>query len=206
MVSNSFFNPTIRYKEFLILDMISKRPDITQRDMSDALGIAVSMVNNYLDEYEKNQFIKREYQSSKTVRYHITKKGYQRIQLLNIWYLESSNDVYESAKSNIIVFIKKIIEKGFKKILFYGAGEVGAIMLKVLNDDRAIPLKVLAVIDDDEAKQGTTIVNIPIIGIGDIAKFDHDGIFISSYTHHVVMREKLLNSGYFNTRIIEFFE
>jgi FlaA1/EpsC-like NDP-sugar epimerase len=206
MVINSFFNPTVRYKEFRILDMISKQPDITQRDISDAIGIAVSMVNNYLDEYEKNQYIKRQYHSSKNVNYHVTKKGYQRIQLLNIWYLESSNDIYESAKSNIVIFIKKIIEKGFKRILFYGAGEVAAIMLKVLNDDRSIPLQVVGVIDDDPSKQGMTIVNIPIIGLADISKFNHDGIFISSYTHHVIIREKLLKSGYCNKNIIEFFE
>ncbi len=206
MINNGFFNPTARYKEFLILDMISKRPDITQRDISAAIGIAVSMVNNYLDAYEKNEYVKREYHSMKNVRYHITKKGYQRIQLLNIWYLESANEIYESAKSNIVVFIKKIIEKGFKKVLFYGAGEVAAIMLKVLNDDRSIPIKVIAVIDDDPEKQGTSIVNIPIIGLGDISNYDHDGIFISSYTHHLVMREKLLRSGFLNSAIIEFFE
>ena len=52
MNKNPFFKPTPLYKEFMILDLIEKDAKITQRAISDALGIAVSMVNSYLDEYE----------------------------------------------------------------------------------------------------------------------------------------------------------
>jgi predicted transcriptional regulator len=37
----------------MILDLIEKNKDITQREIADNIGIAVSLVNNYLDEYEK---------------------------------------------------------------------------------------------------------------------------------------------------------
>ena len=46
---NRFFKPTILYKEYMILDMIEKNSKITQREMSQAIGIAVSMINDYLD-------------------------------------------------------------------------------------------------------------------------------------------------------------
>jgi hypothetical protein len=39
---NQFFKPTVLYKEYMILDMIEKNPNITQREMSKAIGIAVS--------------------------------------------------------------------------------------------------------------------------------------------------------------------
>jgi transcriptional regulator with XRE-family HTH domain len=54
MNDNSFFKPTPLYKEFMILDLIEKNKDITQRQMSDHIGVAVSMINQYLDEYKKN--------------------------------------------------------------------------------------------------------------------------------------------------------
>ena len=87
----------------------------------------------------------------------------ERRKLLNIWYLKSSHEVYLSAKDNIIKFLNQIINKGFKKILLYGAGEVAEIMLQVMNDDNNIPLEVLAVIDDDINRQNEIIVNLPII-------------------------------------------
>ena len=60
------------------------------------------MVNNYLDEYEQDGYIKRIHKSSKSVEYFVTKKGKERRKLLNIWYLKSSLLVYQSAKDNIL--------------------------------------------------------------------------------------------------------
>ena len=36
------------------------------------------MVNTYIDMYEKEGFLQKEHISTKTVRYHITKKGIER--------------------------------------------------------------------------------------------------------------------------------
>ncbi|MDD5293691.1 MAG: winged helix-turn-helix transcriptional regulator [Candidatus Izemoplasmatales bacterium] len=205
MVENLFFKPTPLYKEYLILDLIEKRPNITQRILSDSLGVSVSMINYDLDEYEDKGFIRRKYYSSKNVEYILSKKGIEQRKLLNIRYLISSHMVYESAKDNIITFMKQIANRGFKKILLYGAGEVAEIMLHAMNNDISVPLDVLAVIDDDDEKQGRLIVNHPIIPISLINQYDHDGILIASYTHHQMIRGQLLKHDYPYKKIIEFF-
>jgi len=206
MSDNSFFKPTLLYKEFMILDLIKKDANITQREISKTIGVAVSMINSYLDSYEKKGLIKRKYLSTKTVEYYVTKKGMERRKLLNIWYLKSSHEFYLSAKDNIIKFLNQIINKGFKKILLYGAGEVAEIMLQVMNDDNNIPLEVLAVIDDDASKQNDTIVNKPIIGSEQIKSFVHDGILVSSFKHHDAINNKLDSINYNKNNIINFFD
>ncbi|MCD6482532.1 MAG: winged helix-turn-helix domain-containing protein, partial [Candidatus Izimaplasma sp.] len=75
MNDNLFFKPTPLYKEFVILDLIEKNSKITQRIMSQELGVAVSMVNGYLDDYESKGFVKRKRYSTKTVEYFVTKDG-----------------------------------------------------------------------------------------------------------------------------------
>jgi FlaA1/EpsC-like NDP-sugar epimerase len=130
----------------------------------------------------------------------------ERRKLLNIWYLKSSHEVYLSAKDNIIKFLNQIINKGFKKILLYGAGEVAEIMLQVMNDDNNIPLEVLAVVDDDASKQNETIVNKPVISSVHINSFDHDGILVSSYKHHDAINSKLGLINYNKNNIINFFD
>jgi DNA-binding MarR family transcriptional regulator len=206
MSDNSFFKPTLLYKEFMILDLIEKDANITQREISKHLGVAVSMINAYVTEYEKKGLIKRKKHSTKTVEYFVTKKGMERRKLLNIWYLKSSHEVYLSAKDNIIKFLNQIINKGFKKILLYGAGEVAEIMLQVMNDDNNIPLEVLAVVDDDMIRQNQNIVNLPIISKENINQYDHDGILVSSYKHHDVIRRNLVEIDYPLEQILEFFE
>jgi DNA-binding MarR family transcriptional regulator len=206
MSENSFFKPTLLYKEFMILDLIEKESNITQREISNTIGVAVSMINTYLDDYEKKGLIKRKKHSSKTVEYFVTKKGTERKKLLNIWYLKSSHEVYLSAKDNIIKFLNQIIDKGFKKILLYGAGEVAEIMLQVMNDDNNIPLEILAVVDDDVFKQNEIIVNKPIISNVQIKSFDHDGILVSSFKHHDAINAKLDLISYNKNNIINFFD
>ena len=206
MSDNQFFKPTVLYKEYMILDMIEKNPNITQREMSKTIGIAVSMINDYLNIYEKDKLIKRKKHSTKTVEYFVTKKGSERRKLLNIWYLKSSHNVYLSAKDNITSFLNQIIEKGFKKILLYGAGEVAEIMLQIMNDDHTLPLEVLAVIDDNPLKNGDVIVNLPIIQKEDIDLYVHDGILVSSYKHHEAINTNLKEINYPVEKIVNFFD
>ena len=206
MSENQFFKVTVLYKEDMILDMIEKNPNITQREMSKTIGIAVSMINDYLNIYENDKLIKRKKHSTKTVEYFVTKKGSERRKLLNIWYLKSSHSVYLSAKDNITAFLNQIIDKGFKRILLYGAGEVAEIILQVMNDDNQIPLEVVAIIDDNTSRIGDKLVNLPIITLSELGNYNHDGIMISSYKHHETIYNNLTKINYPQNKIIHFFD
>jgi FlaA1/EpsC-like NDP-sugar epimerase len=164
------------------------------------------MVNMMLDELEKNHYLKRKKHTTKTVEYLLTKQGFERRKLLNIWYLKSSQDIYLSAKDNILVFIQQIITKGYKKILLYGAGEVAEILVRVLNEDKKIPLEVLAIIDDNSTRHSQNLLQIPIISKDSIVEYKHDGILVSSYTHRMTIRQTLESIKYPLKNIIEFFK
>ena len=86
--NNIFFKPTLLYKEFMILDLIEKNSHITQREMAASIGVAVSMINGYIENFVEKGLIKKKKHSTKTVEYFITKKGMERRKLLNIWYLK----------------------------------------------------------------------------------------------------------------------
>ncbi len=205
MNGNKFFKPTVLYKEYMILDMIEKNPNITQREMSQAIGIAVSMVNDYLDTYEKQKLIIRKKHSTKNVEYFITKKGSERRKVLNMGYLNASQQLYNSAKENVEKFLIQVENKGFNKIILYGAGEVCEILLNVKNNNLLNRLKVIAVIDDDKNKIGRQILDTKIISLDDCHKYDHDGILISSYTNKDQILGKLMNIKYELSKIILFF-
>lgn len=206
MNNNMFFKPTPLYKEYKILDLIEKDAKVTQRVLSDSIGASVSMINAYIEEYEVKGYLRRNYITNKTIEYLITKKGIERKKLLNIEYLKSSHSIYSSAKENILTFLNQIIERGYKRLLLYGAGGVAEIMLQVLNEDKSIPLEVLAVIDDDEDKQNKMIIDVPIINIRRLKEINYDGILISSYSKNETIYLKLKSIGYNDNNIIRFFE
>ena len=190
----------------MILDMIEKNPNITQREMSKAIGIAVSMVNDHINEYENKKLIKRKKHSTKTVEYFVTKKGTERRKVLNIGYLNSSQHLYNSAKENIEQFLFQIEKKGFTSILLYGAGEVCEILLSTMSSNPNIKLMCAAVVDDDPNKWGTNVFGVKIIDKSEIFKNEHDGILISSFTNKDAIKEKLLGISYSSDRILNFFD
>ena len=206
MSENLFFKPTMHYRKFLILDFIDKNKDITQRELSKEVGVAVSMINGYLSVYEKEGLIKKNYQSTKTVYYYLTKKGIEKKKVLNIGYLNSSLGVYNKAKKNIIDFLDQIIKKGYKEIMLYGAGEVAEILLQTIALNHDFPLNVICVIDDDADKHGKKIVSNEIVSVDVINDTEHDGILISSYTNNKKIIEKLKAKNYDSKKIIQFFD
>jgi len=206
MNENLFFKPTIQYRKFLILDSIDKNKDITQRELSKEVGVAVSMINSYLNDYEKEGLIKKSYQSTKTVYYFLTKKGVEKKKVLNIGYLNSSLGVYNKAKENIIDFLDQIIKKGYKDVILYGAGEVAEILLQTIALNHDFPLNIICVIDDDEDKQGKKIVSTEIVSLDMINNIVHDGILISSYTNNKKIIDKLKAMNYDSKKIIQFFD
>ena len=203
---NSVFKPTPLYKELKILNLLTNNEDVTQRVIAKELGISLAMVNFYLEKYEEEGLLTIKRDSTKSLTYILTRLGHERRKLLNMEFLEASLDVYNDAKQECINFIKKIVDAGFKKLLFYGAGEVCELFLYVINNVNEIDLEVLAVIDDDEIKIGKKITSIDIISVSNINDYAYDGILVSSYTHNDTIKEKLINLKIDENKIIEFFK
>ena len=201
----SFFKTTPLYKEFSLLSAISRYKHITQRDIAIKMNVSVTMVNFYLDEYEEKGLIKRVYHGTKSIDYFVTDKGEERRKELSIRYLESALDVYNEAKLSCNVIFKKLRIKNFKKILFYGAGEVCEMLLSVLNSDQSIDLDVIAVIDDDNKKIGKKILDKDIISLNEITNLSYDGILISTYTHTNAIYQKLIEQNIDKEKIVSFF-
>jgi DNA-binding MarR family transcriptional regulator len=205
MKENGFFLPTQKYKELMILNYIEQNPDTTQKELGKAIGAAASMINTYIDEYESSGYVKREYITSKTVKYHITPKGLKRRNFLNISYLEQLMDLHKLAREGVELFLKTVSERGFKKILLYGAGEVAEIILGVIKFNSEVDINIVFVVDDDLEKRGKEILGYPIITSAEINKHEHDGIFISSYTFEDIIKQQLIKKGYDKSKIITFF-
>lgn len=206
MENAQYFKPTPLYKEYMILDLIEKNRNITQRELSENIKASVSMINSYLDIYEKSGLIIRRYISDKKIEYIITKKGIERKKVLNIGFLKASHKIYSNAKENIKQFLNQLIYKGYKDILLYGAGEVAELLLLVLNDDDTFDIKIKGIIDDDKEKQGKFLFNIPILNNEKIDEIKHDGILISSFMNRETIYDKLNLLKYNKKNIIMFFE
>lgn len=201
----SFLTPTIKLKELLLLEHIEVNPDTTQKEMARVISAAPSMVNVYLNEYEENKYIKREYISARTVKYIITPEGLKRKNFLLITYLHELLKLYNLAGDKVEGFLKELEGKGYKKVLLYGAGEVGETILGMIKKREDSLLKVVAVIDDDESLKNEEILDFKIIRREDIKEYDHDALVITSYTYEDEIMSKLKQMDYPDEKTKRFF-
>lgn len=200
-----FFNPTIVYKELILLQEIEKNPSITQKELGSIIGAAPSMINVYIKELEEENYLKREYISTKTVNYKITPEGIKRKNYLLIVYMRELLGLYYLAKNNVEEFLSKVEEKGYKNLLLYGAGEVAETIIGVIRDRENSTLNILGVIDDDKEKQGKEILGYKIISRQQIPNYPHDAIIITSYTFEEDIMGRLKDMDYEMSRVVRFF-
>lgn len=205
MKKNDFFNATPLYKEYMLLNYIEKNSEITQRSIGETMNVAVSMVNTYLDDCESKRYILRTYVNTKNVTYTITDMGIERMKYLNLGFLEASQEIYYSAKENIVSFLNQLIINNIYNIAFYGAGEIAEIINSVILSEFNSKIKVVAIIDDDIKKQKKRIMDTSIVSIEEICKFDYDAIMITNYSNRDVMYSNLLEMNISKDKIVQFF-
>ncbi len=163
-----FFSPTSELKELLLLQHIEKNPDTTQKEIAKVISGAPSMVNVYIDNLEEKNYMVRDYKSVKIVYYNITPEGVKRKNYLLINYMRELLDLYRLAKENVEKFLLEIEERGYSKLLIYGAGEVAETILGFIRYRNKDTLKVLAVIDDNDEIQVKVLLGYKIISRADI--------------------------------------
>lgn len=202
-MDNLFFKPTRIYREFHILNSIDKNTAVTQRQLSDALETVVSLIHQDLEVLEREGYIKKEHIHSTKVKYRLTRKGLERKRYLDLSYYHSSQKLYDLAKDNLTRFLKSLIDKGFKKVFLYGAGEVSSMMLNCIQEAKT-SLVILGIIEDDSNKLDKAS-DFPIYSLNKALNLPHDGILIASYAYRDLMIQKLLDDKYDPEKIIHYF-
>lgn len=204
-VNNNFLKATPLYKEYAILELLSKDSNISQRAIAKELDSSLSMINQYLDDYEVRNLICRESVNGRNVEYFLTTKGISRLRELNIVYLESIRKMYLNVRKDVISQLKAVIKNDSRHILMYGAGDVAELTLLVLQEQNDLNIKVLGIVDDDVKKQGNSIIGVPIIERERIHTLDYDSILISSYSHRKEIRNKLEEMNIDESKIVQYF-
>lgn len=200
-----FFKYKPEYREKMLLEFIEVNDDISQPDIARYVGFSTAMVNTYINEAEKEGHLKRVYKSRKVVEYNITPKGIKRKNFLQITYMKDLMNLYLEGKKTMAYFIDSIIEKGFKEVVFYGAGEVAEIMLDIIQITK-MDINVECIIDDDREKQNTKFRGINVCPLSALNQYKHDGIIITSYTYEEAIIDKLNKIDYPSDKIIKYFE
>lgn len=141
------FGENQSYRTLLLLDEISKDQTVTQRDLSNRVGIALGLTNLFIKRLVKKGYIKIKSTQPNRLKYLITPKGIKEKTRLTYEFIQYSFLFYKEARKKVLALFSDLGQNGVRNVVFYGAGNLAEIAYLTLQET---PLKLVAVVDDNK--------------------------------------------------------
>ena len=112
-----------------VLEVVEKDDNLTQRTLSNKLGIALGLANTYLKRCVEKGFIKIQHAPRNRYLYYLTPKGFSEKARLTGEYLKYSFDFYRKAKKEYIDIIDYCHRSRFKKVILSDLSELAEVSI-----------------------------------------------------------------------------
>ncbi len=178
------------FKSLQILDELSTSDSLTQRDISNRLGIALGLVNSYIKNLVAKGYITVKSIPPKRYAYYLTPKGFAEKTRLSYHLLQDYTRIYREAKNNLNQLYKEMRNIGMRKVVFAGSDEIAEIAYITLQDT---DMELTGIVDDENRSKsffGKTIN--PVNAIGSI---DYDCVVITTYVKREQLYKELISNG-----------
>ena len=133
------------HRTYRILEEISENQSLTQRKLSQKLGMALGLTNLYLKRLVKKGYIMVDTMPRNRIIYNLTPKGIAEKSTLTYEYMKYSFNFYKDLRSNFKKVFIAIEKEKASRIVFYGAGEIAEIAYLSLQETT---LDLVEIVDD----------------------------------------------------------
>lgn len=195
-VKNRFLKPTEHLRSLQLLEQISKDSSVSQRKLSQRLGVALGVTNACLKKMVNKGWVKAKGINHKRIAYYLTPKGFSEKAKLTYHFLQHTIRYYSDLKNNISAKLTLLSKAGHRRIVCYGAGEVLEVAFIILNETN-LKLFVLGIVDDDKNKQGKRIFGFEVQHPRIIQELKPDAVLISSIRY----RDKIIRNLHNNREL-----
>lgn len=186
------------YRSLLLLDEISKGTELTQRDLSRKLNVALGLVNSYVKNLVSKGYITVSTIPRKRYKYYLTPSGFAEKTRLTYQHLQNFTNLYRVARRDFHLLFNKIQNSDIKEIVFCGVDEVAEIAFLSLKET---DLKLTGVVDS--LKKGTDFFGHTVLPLEEINNIDYGIIVITSFQGGEALKDRLIALGVSETKICD---
>jgi DNA-binding MarR family transcriptional regulator len=175
------------HRSLKILNVLSENDSLTQRDISNRLGIALGLVNSYIKNLVKKGYLTVIAIPSKRYVYYLTPKGFAEKTRLTYDLLQDYTRIYREARKNLKNLFDEIHRDGARKIVFAGSDEVAEIAYITLQESN---IELSGVVDMEN--QGTNFFGFIVQNMNAIKNLQWDSIVITSHLRREKIYQELM--------------
>ena len=178
------------YKSLLLLDEISKGEDLSQRDLSKRLNIALGLVNSYIKNLISKGYITIKNIPSKRYTYFLTPKGFAEKSRLTYDLLYDYTRIFREARRDFRQLFNSLIEKDIHRVVFAGADEVAEIAFLSLQE---VDIELAGIVDDGRSER--SFFKTTVKPVEDISGIDYDVVVLTTFLKRNALYKKLIDNN-----------
>lgn len=178
------------YRSLLLLDEISKNHELTQRDMSRKLGVALGLINSYLKNLAAKGYITVSTIPRKRYAYYLTPHGLSEKTRLTYQHLQNFTSLYRVARKDFHSLFNKLRHSNVKRVAFCGVDEVTEIAYLSLKEAE---LELAGIVDAGHSKK--QFFGHRVLSFEELKDLSFDVIVVTSFKGDDELKKKLLEAG-----------
>ena len=134
-----------------LMGEVERNGSFSQRELARRLNLSLGLVNRFIKRLVSKGYFKVKTLPRNRVKYLLTPKGLAQKSRLTVEYLRYSVNFYKEIKSLLVSRFREMEQKGIRRILFYGCGEVAELAFLYL---QLTGIKLVGVLDNAHHGEG----------------------------------------------------
>lgn len=160
-----------------LLDSVERDGAQSQRRLASELGIALGLVNAYLNRCIKKGLVKVRQAPARRYAYYLTPQGFAEKSRLTVEYLSSSFSFFRRARSDCSKALAEIVTGGSAGVVLAGMSDLAEVAIICALESG---VEIAAVVDPDATV--TTFVGVPVASSFDAVTVAIGAIIITDLT------------------------
>src|SRR3972149_11041869 len=161
-------------KSLEILEEFSSNAQVTQRELSHKVGIALGLANFYIKRLVQKGYVEMVYLERNRLGYLITPKGIAEKSRLTYNYIQRSYQYVRKVRIRMRDSLMQLSKEGVDSVILYGGGDMGEVAYLALQE---AGIKLVGVIDASRA--GRPFLGHTILPISSLPQLLFDRIIIT---------------------------
>ncbi len=176
--TSEFLTPTKKFNELSVLLAIHDNPRGSQHQIAGIAHLSSSMVNNYMKRLQQEGLVSVQGQTNRTMSYHLTPSGCNKLVTSFLSFSTEIIQFYAAAKHELGKNLNELYLSGILNVVLFGAAETCELVLSSIKETK---LKVKALLDSDQFRQGNLLNGLKIQPPEVLKELKPDAVVITSF-------------------------
>ena len=174
----------------LLLVELSNKKDITQRELSGKLGIALGLINSYLKTLVSKGYVTVSGIPRKRYTYYLTPHGLTEKARLTYQHLQNLTTLYKVARTDFTSLFNELKGQKVTKLVFCGVDEITEIAYLSLKE---AGLELVGVADSKPVAK--KFFGFDVLPISEVGHVECDMVVITSFAEGEALKRALVAAG-----------